>query len=86
MPREITTSRGSEPNLLLEDIFSELFSKMNLSFPGLIESSTEEAGGGQRLLKEALDVLPTLPNEVNLKRDILQLSILNQLAIIDSTR
>ncbi|XP_003741922.1 KIF1-binding protein homolog [Galendromus occidentalis] len=53
---------------------------------GQIEASTEEAGGGQRLLKEALDALPTSPDEVTVKRDILKLSILNQLAIIDSTR
>ncbi|XP_022650551.1 KIF1-binding protein-like isoform X2 [Varroa destructor] len=54
----------------------------------VIEADTEEAGGGVKKLQEALDSLPSLSNEASasVSRAILHLSILNQLAIVDSVR
>ncbi|OQR80372.1 KIF1-binding protein-like [Tropilaelaps mercedesae] len=56
---------------------------------GLIEAKMEEAGSGVFKFQEALDVLkalPSCPEQDSPARAILWLSVLNQLAIIDSSR
>ncbi|OQR80371.1 KIF1-binding protein-like [Tropilaelaps mercedesae] len=58
---------------------------------GLIEADTEEAGGGVRKLQEAMDVLNAVSSHPKndstfLAGAILRLSVLNQLAIVDSSR